>query len=119
MMAVRNVDTLVLGAGISGLTFAYTLRERQRDADVLVLERENVPGGLCRSFHVGGFTWDCSGHFLHFKDPAYRTWVADLLKGELLEIEKRTYIDWRGHRIDFPFQKNIHQLPLPDFLECL
>src|SRR5207247_6337886 len=31
----------------------------------------------------------------------------------------QSFIDHRGTLIDFPFQKNIHQLPHADFLDCL
>src|SRR3569623_1026830 len=34
-------------------------------------------------------------------------------------VERGAKIRYAGHDIDFPFQKHIHQLPLPEFLECL
>ena len=34
-------------------------------------------------------------------------------------IQKRSSILYKGNRVDFPFQKNIHQLPKDEFIECL
>ncbi|MGE3547353.1 MAG: NAD(P)/FAD-dependent oxidoreductase, partial [Kofleriaceae bacterium] len=34
-------------------------------------------------------------------------------------VAKRSFIRYAGRDIDFPFQKNIHQLPHDEFLECL
>ncbi len=46
---VERVDTLVLGAGISGLAYAHA---RGADADLLVLERSSRAGGWIRSVLV-------------------------------------------------------------------
>jgi len=59
---------LILGAGLAGLSAALQLGDR----DVAVVERETEAGGLCRSFRKGGFTFDCTGHLLHLRDPALR-----------------------------------------------
>lgn len=42
---------LILGAGPAGLAFATALKNNNID-DFLVLEKENQPGGLCRSMEV-------------------------------------------------------------------
>jgi hypothetical protein len=34
-------------------------------------------------------------------------------------VTKRSFIAYGDRQIDFPFQKNIHQLPLAEFIECL
>lgn len=54
---------LVLGAGAAGLSFACWLK-RNGEEDFLVLEKENVAGGLCRSVEVDGAAFDVGGgHF--------------------------------------------------------
>src|SRR5690606_24131032 len=35
------------------------------------------------------------------------------------EVVKDSRIYWKGELVDFPFQKNIHQLPKQDFIDCL
>jgi protoporphyrinogen oxidase len=36
-----------------------------------------------------------------------------------LNVEKKSFISYKGGLVDFPFQKNIHQLPQSEFIECL
>jgi oxygen-dependent protoporphyrinogen oxidase len=43
------MKTIILGAGISGLTVAYTLQKAQPDADITLLEKSNTSGGWIKS----------------------------------------------------------------------
>src|ERR1700759_1685051 len=38
---------------------------------------------------------------------------------KVLRVNKRSFIHYKGELIDFPFQKNIHQLPKEELIECL
>ena len=38
---------------------------------------------------------------------------------DIRTIVKRSFISYKGRLIDFPFQKNIHQLPQDEFIDCL
>jgi protoporphyrinogen oxidase len=113
-------DTVVIGAGVSGLGFANWWRARHPEAALVVLEAEGEPGGYCRTVVQDGFVWDYSGHFFHFKDPAIEAWLRARMPGqEVRTVVRRAVIRYAGRDIDFPFQTHIHQLPLDDFLECL
>ena len=63
-----HVKTLILGAGLTGLSTAYHLEQRG-ETDYLVLECKTQPGGLCASQTVNGFTLDAGGHLLHLHTP--------------------------------------------------
>jgi protoporphyrinogen oxidase len=113
---LEHVRHLILGAGISGLALADWLGSE----DYLVLEAEAEPGGYCKTVEKDGFTWDYSGHFFHFRDKAVEQYLVERMKGQrILEVEKDSRIWFDGTYVDFPFQKNIHQLPKQDFLDCL
>ena len=117
---IEEVDTLVIGAGVSGLGFANWWRERHPGARVLVCEGEREPGGYCRTIARDGFVWDYSGHFFHFKDPSIEHWLRARMPGQdVRTVERIAKIRYAGRDIDFPFQKHIHQLPFDEFLECL
>jgi protoporphyrinogen oxidase len=114
------VDTVVIGAGVSGLSFASWWRERHPGAGVVVLEAEPEPGGYCRTVVQDGFVWDYSGHFFHFRDPSIEAWLRARMPGqEVRTVVRKSAIRYAGRDIDFPFQKHIHQLPHDDFLDCL
>ena len=113
---VTQVETLVVGAGVSGLATAAALQGR----DVVVLERDVEPGGYCKTVRKDGFVWDYSGHFFHFKHPAIEAWLRARMGGqEVRTVHKRSFVRYAGRDVDFPFQKNIHQLPQQEFIDCL
>jgi protoporphyrinogen oxidase len=112
----ERVRHLVVGAGISGLAMAAHLG----DPSVLVLEADDEIGGYCKTIKREGFTWDYSGHFFHFRHPEIEAWLRARMPGqEIRTVRRRSFIQFADRLIDFPFQKNIHQLPREDFLACL
>ncbi len=61
----RFQKLLIIGAGISGLTVAQNLREK---FDVMIFEKESVPGGLIRCRRVDGSLFHiCGGHVFNSK----------------------------------------------------
>lgn len=112
---MQSIDTLIVGAGISGLATAAAL-----DRDYLILEADSAIGGYCKTTLRDGFVWDYSGHFFHFRHPEIGAWFRERMAGQrIFDIQKRSFIAGPNYRIDFPFQKNIHQLPQADFIRCL
>ncbi len=113
-------DYVVIGAGVSGLAFANQVRANQPTATVLILEGEAQAGGYCRTVVQDGFVWDYSGHFFHFKNPAIEAWLRARMPGQDVRVvSKQSKIRYRDADIEFPFQRNIHQLPQAEFIECL
>ena len=113
---MQTVGTLIVGAGVSGLASAAF----SKDTDYLVLDRDAEIGGYCKTVKQDGFVWDYSGHFFHFKRPEIERYLLERMPDQkVLRVEKRSFIDYKGSWIDFPFQKNIHQLPKEELIECL
>src|SRR5688572_14771130 len=104
---MNSVKTLIVGAGITGLATAAALDERG-DRDYVVLEGDGEIGGYCKTIKKEGFVWDYSGHFFHFKHPEIEAWLRQRMPGQrILDVVKRSFIEYKGRQIDFPFQKNI------------
>jgi protoporphyrinogen oxidase len=113
---MQSVRTLIVGAGVSGLATAAALPHD----DYLILEADPEIGGYCKTVHRDGFVWDYSGHFFHFKHPEIEGWLRERMAGQRVRVvNKRSFISYKGRLIDFPFQKNIHQLPQDEFIDCL
>ncbi len=108
---------VVIGAGLAGLTAAWHLQ--RKGYDPLVLEREHSVGGLCRSFQLNGFTFDCDAHLLHFRHPAMLQFVRRLLRGNLEEHARNARVYCGGAYIPYPFQANLYGLPHPVAKACL
>jgi len=102
---------LILGGGLAGLATAFHLRRLLPGVPRLVLEKEALPGGLSRSRHVDGFTFDFTGHYLHLRDPGTIAFVEELVGDRMTQVERRAFIHSRGARLDFPYQANLHGLP--------
>lgn len=113
---MKKVKYLIIGAGISGLSFAYL----KRNEDYLIVEKDTVPGGICRSFHDKSFVWDVAGHFFHFHSEKTEKFFLENINSPYVTIrQKLAKVFYKGNYIDAPFQYNIHQLPKTEFLECL
>lgn len=116
---MQSVRTLIVGAGVSGLATAAALAQGG-SLDYLILEADPEIGGYCKTVHKDGFVWDYSGHFFHFKHPEIEAWLRARMPGQRVRVvDKRAFIGYKGRLIDFPFQKNIHQLPQDEFIDCL
>ncbi len=113
---MEQVRTVIVGAGVSGLATAAALADR----DYVILERDSEIGGYCKTVKRDGFVWDYSGHFFHFKHPEIESWLRARMPDQRIRVvQKRSFISYAGRLIDFPFQKNIHQLPQDEFIDCL
>jgi protoporphyrinogen oxidase len=104
---------VIIGAGISGISIAYFLKKPS-----IVLEKNQQAGGLCRSFYKGGFTFDCSGHFIHIKDKNILDLVSKLTSN-IIEVKRNTSIYFNKQLIPFPFQANLYYLEEKIKQECV
>jgi protoporphyrinogen oxidase len=113
---VERTRYLIVGAGVTGLSFADWLR----DDDYLIVESEQEIGGYCRTVKRDGFVWDYAGHFFHFRNPhVERDLLNRMGAAEVLHVQRDSRIWYADRYIDFPFQKNIHQLPKHEYEQCV
>lgn len=106
---------IIIGAGVTGLSYAWFT-----DKDYLVLEKTDAIGGYCKTTKRNGFVWDYSGHFFHFQDKAVEEkLLKDIPPERLVEPVKNTKIKYKDRYVEYPFQKNIHQLPQEEMIDCL
>lgn len=107
---------LIIGAGVTGLSYAAFCGHD----DYLILESDSLVGGYCKTTSRNGYIWDYSGHFFHFMDEGIKDFVMNKMnKSDLLEIVKDTSIKYKDILVDYPFQKNIHQLSKEELIDCL
>ena len=106
---------LIIGAGVSGISYANFTNN-----DFIIIEKESEIGGYCRTIKRNGYVWDYSGHFFHFRDSEIEKLICKNISSKtLVQAEKHTQILYNGRYIDFPFQKNIHQLEKEELIDCL
>ncbi|MCA9691692.1 MAG: NAD(P)-binding protein [Myxococcales bacterium] len=107
---------VILGAGLTGLAAAHSLRGTPR----VLVERAGEVGGHARSERIGGHTFDVTGHWLHLRDDRTKALVAELFPSDAwVSVERKTKVHSHGAELEYPFQANLHGLPLDVVQECL
>lgn len=118
---METYDYLILGAGPAGLTFANLLRIKAPNLTFIVLEKEDAPGGLCRSKDVDGSALDIAGgHFLDVKRPEVNHFLFEFMpRDEWNLFDRDSRIDMETYEIGHPFEANIWQMPQKEQVEFL
>lgn len=104
----------ILGGGITGVAL-----QRFLDHDSVVLEADDHPGGLCRTFFKDGFGYDLGGHILFSKNEEINGLVDSLLAGNMNRCRRANKILYAGRYVKYPFENDLGSLPLEDNYECL
>jgi protoporphyrinogen oxidase len=109
---------VILGGGLAGLSTALHL-QRAGWRDYQLLEKDSRIGGVTRSEFVEGFTFDYTGHVLHFKDQANKELVLQLLGENIHLVQRNSWIFSKGVYTRYPFQTNTYGLPKEVIKECV
>jgi len=111
-------EILIIGAGPTGLGAALRLEQLGRH-DWMILEKEDIPGGLSATImDKQGFAWDLGVHvpYSHYR------YFDQLLDEAVLDwnpLSRENYILLGKRWIPCPFQGNIHYLSRDDQKRCL
>jgi protoporphyrinogen oxidase len=110
--------TLVIGAGLTGLSTAYHLA--QRGATATVVERAAEVGGACRTLAREGFHFDLTGHLLHLGRADSEALLQELgVRGALRTHRRRAAVMLAGAVTPYPIQINTFRLPREVRRDCL
>ena len=110
-----ETEILIVGAGLAGLSAGYHLGNR----DHVIVEAEERVGGLCKSFRIDGFHFDCTGHLIHFRTGEGRKIITGLLGDRIQEHQRKSAIYLQERYTDYPFQANTYGLPPEIIKECV
>lgn len=119
---MQHKKFVILGAGPSGLSVAHALLEKGlAPNDLVVLEKEDEPGGLCRSKQVNGSPLDIGGgHFLDNRKAHVLEFLFQFMPiHEWNRFDRISKIRIRDQEVDHPLESNLWQLPLKDQLDFL
>lgn len=101
-MKIKNI---ILGAGLSGLCSAYSLKR-----NFIIFEKENKAGGLTSTQKIKNFYFDHTGHWLHLNNDLTKNFVKKLGLN-YFSVERKSKILLFNRYIDYPFQFNLNSLP--------
>ncbi|XP_072523448.1 inactive all-trans-retinol 13,14-reductase-like [Salminus brasiliensis] len=89
----QNLDAIVIGSGIGGMTAAATIAKKGKK--VLVLEQHDQAGGCCHTFIEKGFEFDAGLHYigqLH-ENSLFRVILDQITEGQLQFVELNKHFD--------------------------
>lgn len=111
------METLILGAGLAGISTAYFLQQQGCDR-VTLLEKEDRPGGLCRTIRKGGYSYDIGPHILFSKDKEMLELALSVLE-EKNDLRRSNQILHKGRWVQYPFENDLSKLPKEDLEYCI
>jgi protoporphyrinogen oxidase len=114
----QRLKTVILGAGISGLSAAYALQGISPRSYSLYEQAPTV-GGLCSTQSVNGYEFDSVSHVLHFRSEETKSLVQQIVGEELVRQERSAWIYFQRCYVPYPFQTHLNALPLAAKMDCL
>jgi len=101
-----DLRVAILGAGPAGLAAGHYLASRA--VPVSVLELHDRVGGLCATHERNGFRFDLGGHRWFTKNEELHRWFLELMRGELVTVQRTSRIYFKGKYYDYPVSiKNV------------
>ena len=113
------MEFTIIGGGLSGLSLAYFLQDNDNISKINILEKENTPGGLCRTFAINNIKFDVGPHIIFSKNKKILDFMNELL-GENIEKHRRSNrILHKKQFVQYPFENDLSKLPKEDIEYCV
>ena len=104
--------TVIVGAGVAGLTLAERLLSQENSAETVLVEREECPGGLARTFSIEGFHFDIGPHRFHTSDEGVDRYLKRILDSRYITIPRKSSVFMAGRYRHWPLSlKSLVGLP--------
>lgn len=108
----------ILGVGLSGLSLAYFLQDREEVESIDLIEKDGEPGGLCRSLKKDGYTYDIGPHIFFSRDKEILQFMLDMLPARN-DLRRSNQIIYKGRYIQYPFENDLSKLPEEELNYCV
>lgn len=100
---------VILGAGVTGLSLGRLLKGK---AEVLILERENYPGGIAKTKTINGATYHTvGGHCFNSKYPEVMDFIFSLLpQSSWHKTQRLSRINFGQYEVNYPVEFSIKEI---------
>lgn len=115
---------VIIGAGPAGLASGIELLKNKKsgnDLEVTILEKNNIVGGLARSYFFKGHYFDIGPHRFYTKNKEVLNFWQRILGKDLIEVKRLTRILYKDRYFYYPvqFKDVLIKLGPLDTLKCL
>lgn len=94
--------TAIIGAGPAGLTAAYELG--RAGAESIVLEADNIVGGIARTACYKGYLFDIGGHRFYTRVSLIDSLWSEVLGADMLTRPRSSRIYYRSRFFQYPLE---------------
>lgn len=112
---MKKVDTVILGAGIAGMSAAHFLNES--GIECVVYEQNSYYGGLCNSFEIEGFRFDTFAHVAFSKNSIVNALFEEQTDYVAQTPEASNY--YKGSWLRNPVQNNLYGLEVRERIKVI
>lgn len=100
---------VIIGAGVTGLSLGQLLNNH---ADVILLERDDQPGGIAKTKTINGATYHTvGGHCFNSKFPEVMDFIFSILpKNEWHKIMRLSKINFGDYEVNYPIEFSINEI---------
>jgi protoporphyrinogen oxidase len=98
---MQNVETLVIGAGVSGLAYAMC------DTNALIVEAQSEIGGHARSFFEDGFTFDRGPHIIFSRDKEILELMLSSLGDNVHTCKRNNKVMIENVQFSYPIENSL------------
>jgi oxygen-dependent protoporphyrinogen oxidase len=102
----EQLDTIIVGAGLSGLTVAHKLRRNNQQHKLLIIDKDSQTGGVIRTDRDQGYISEIGPHGFLDNSPASRLILSETgldkeaVKAPLMDFVRYVYLNGKLNKIE-------------------
>lgn len=109
----------ILGGGLSAISLAYYLQENKNIDEIHILEKDDILGGICRTYVKDGIEYDVGPHIIFSKDKEILDFMNNLLDENNEKHRRSNRILHKKRFVQYPFENDLSKLPKEDIDYCV
>ena len=109
----------ILGGGLSAISLAYFLQNRNDIDEINILEKDDVLGGICRTYQKDKIEYDVGPHIIFSKDKEVLDLMNGLLGDNNEQHRRSNRILYKKRFVQYPFENDLSKLPQEDIDYCV
>ncbi len=100
----KRQKILIIGGGPAGLATAYKILKKSPGREVIILEKENEIGGMCKTVSLSGFMFDMGGHRFFTKNEEVNKFWQEVLGDNFIKRNRLSRICYKDKFYNYPLK---------------